>query len=86
MLNEEGQVVLGHIIHRCRVSEFQALPDLDAGANAIALEHIKLENKGWKINDELTIPCIPKPLTSGKHRDWRMGKTLQGNPNSTFIK
>jgi hypothetical protein len=30
------------------VSEFQALPDLDAGANAIAIEHIKLENEGWE--------------------------------------
>ena len=40
----------GYIVHRCWVSEFQALPDLDAGANAIALEHIKLENEGWEID------------------------------------
>jgi phage tail-like protein len=48
LLNEEGQIVHGYIVHRCWVSEFQALPDLDAGANAIALEHIKLENEGWE--------------------------------------
>ena len=48
LLNEEGQTVHGYIVHRCWVSEFQALPDLDAGANAIALEHIKLENEGWE--------------------------------------
>ncbi len=45
-LNEERQVVLRFFVHRCWVSEYQALPDLDAGANAIAIEHIKLENEG----------------------------------------
>jgi phage tail-like protein len=47
LLNEEGQPVQAYVVHRCWVSEFQALPDLDAGASAIALEHIKLENEGW---------------------------------------
>jgi phage tail-like protein len=50
LLNEEGQAVKGYIVHRCWVSEFQALPDLDAGANAVAIEHIKLENEGWEID------------------------------------
>jgi phage tail-like protein len=50
LLNEEGQPVHGYIIHRAWVSEFQALPDLDAGANAIALEHIKLQNEGWEVD------------------------------------
>jgi phage tail-like protein len=50
LLNEEGVIVHGYIVHRCWVSEFQALPDLDAGANAIALEHIKLENEGWEVD------------------------------------
>lgn len=48
LLNEEGQQVIGYFVHRCWVSEFQALPDLDAGANAVAIEHIKLENEGWE--------------------------------------
>jgi phage tail-like protein len=48
LLNEEAQPVLQYLLHRCWVSEFQALPDLDAGANAIAIEHIKLENEGWE--------------------------------------
>lgn len=47
-LNEERQVVLRFFVHRCWVSEYQALPDLDAGTNAIAIEHIKLENEGWE--------------------------------------
>lgn len=50
LLNEMGQPVRGYLIHRAWVSEFQALPDLDAGANAVALEHIKLENEGWEVD------------------------------------
>jgi len=42
LLNEEAQPVLRYLIHRCWVSEYQALPDLDAGSNTIAIEHIKL--------------------------------------------
>jgi len=48
LLNEEAQPVHRYFVHRCWVSEFQALPDLDAGANAIAIEHIKVENEGWE--------------------------------------
>jgi phage tail-like protein len=48
LLNEAGQPVYRFFVHRCWVSEYQALPDLDAGANAIAIEHIKLENEGWE--------------------------------------
>jgi phage tail-like protein len=54
LLNEEGQAVQRYKIHRCWVSEFQALPDLDAGGSAIALEHIKLENEGWERDLTLT--------------------------------
>jgi phage tail-like protein len=54
LLNEEGQAVHGYIVHRCWVSEFQALPDLDAGASAIAVEHIKLENEGWEVDPSIT--------------------------------
>ena len=45
-----------YFVHRCWVSEFQALPDLDAGANAIAIEHIKLENEGWERDTTLAEP------------------------------
>jgi phage tail-like protein len=48
LLNEAGQLVQRYIVHRAWVSEFQSLPDLDAGGNAVALEHIKLENEGWE--------------------------------------
>src|SRR4029077_10454898 len=46
--NEAGQAVQQYKVWRCWVSEFQALPDLDAGGNAIALEHVRLENEGWE--------------------------------------
>ncbi len=47
VFNEAGQKVLSYQVYRCWVSEYQALPDLDANANAIAIQHIKLENEGW---------------------------------------
>ena len=56
LLNEAGQPVWRFMVHRCWVSEYQALPDLDAGANAIAIEHIKLENEGWEQDTTLTEP------------------------------
>jgi len=46
--NERGQTVKRYKIYRCWVSEYNAVPDLDANANAIAIEHIKLENEGWE--------------------------------------
>jgi len=52
--NEAGQLVLAYQIFRCWVSEFQALPDLDANANAVAIQHIKLENEGW-VRDVATV-------------------------------
>lgn len=57
--NEAGQLVLAWKIYRCWVSEYQALPDLDANANAIAIEHIKLENEGWERDTSVTEPQEP---------------------------
>ena len=45
--NETGQLAIAYKVFRCWVSEFQALPDLDANGNAVAIQHIKLENEGW---------------------------------------
>jgi phage tail-like protein len=53
LLNEAGQSVYRFKVHRCWVSEYQALPDLDAGGTGIALEHIKLENEGWERDSSL---------------------------------
>jgi phage tail-like protein len=47
LFNEAGQKVISYHVYRCWVSEYQALPDLDANANAVAIQHLKLENEGW---------------------------------------
>jgi phage tail-like protein len=57
--NEAGQLVIAYKIYRCWVSEYQALPDLDANANAVAIEHIKLENEGWERDISVTEPAEP---------------------------
>ena len=56
LLNETGQPVWRFFVHRCWVSEYDALPDLDAGANSVAIEKIKLENEGWEQDTTLTEP------------------------------
>jgi phage tail-like protein len=57
--NEAGQLVMGFKIYRCWVSEYQAMPDLDANGNAIAIEHIKVENEGWERDTSVTEPAEP---------------------------
>ncbi len=57
--NEAGQKVIAYLVHRAWVSEYQALPDLDANANAIALEHLKLENEGWERDPDVKEPTEP---------------------------
>jgi phage tail-like protein len=57
--NEAGQLALAYKIYRCWVSEFQALPDLDANANAIAIQTLKLENEGWERDADVKEPTEP---------------------------
>jgi phage tail-like protein len=59
LLNEAGQVVQAYQLFRCWVSEFQSLPDLDANANAVAIEHLKLENEGWERDYSVAEPSEP---------------------------
>jgi phage tail-like protein len=57
--NEAGQLAISYKVYRSWVSEFQALPDLDANANAVAIQHIKLENEGWERDTSVTEPTEP---------------------------
>ena len=57
--NEAGQLALSYRVFRCWVSEFQSLPDLDANANAVAIQSIKLENEGWQRDEAVTEPTEP---------------------------
>jgi len=52
MFNEAGKKVLAYTLHNCWVSEYQALPDLDAGANAVAITTIKLEYEWFERDAE----------------------------------
>ena len=56
MYNEAGQLVLAYKVYRCWVSEWQAQADLDANANAVLIQHIKLENEGWERDYEVAEP------------------------------
>jgi phage tail-like protein len=51
--------VRAYKIYRCWPSIYQALPDLDAGGNAIAIEHLKLENEGWERDTAVKEPTEP---------------------------
>ncbi len=59
LYNEAGQLAVAYKIYRCWVSEFQSLPDLDANANAVAIQHIRLENEGWERDVDVTEPTEP---------------------------
>ena len=63
--NEAGQLALAYKVFRCWVSEYQALPDLDANANAVAIQHIKLENEGWERDYEVSEPAEPSFVEPG---------------------
>ena len=57
--NEAGQLALAYKVFRAWVSEYQALPELDANANAVAIQSIKLENEGWIRDLDVVEPSEP---------------------------
>lgn len=56
LYNEAGQKAIAYNVFRCWVSEYQVMPDLDATSNAVAIQHMKLENEGWERDQEVTEP------------------------------
>jgi phage tail-like protein len=56
LYNESGQKVLAYKVYRCWVSEYTALPDLDANSGAVAIQKIKLENEGWERDTDVKEP------------------------------
>ena len=54
--NEAGQLAIAYKVFRCWVSEFEALPELDADANAVAIQTLKLENEGWERDYDVVEP------------------------------
>jgi phage tail-like protein len=61
--NEAGQLAFAYRIFRCWVSEFQATADLDANANVVLIQHIKLENEGWERDTAVPEPQEPTLVT-----------------------
>jgi phage tail-like protein len=57
--NEAGQLVIAYRVYRCWVSEYQALPELDASANAVAIQTLTLQNEGWERDYEVREPDEP---------------------------
>jgi len=54
--NLQGKTVLAYNVFGCWVSEYQALPELDAAGNAVMIQTIKLENHGWERDKSVTEP------------------------------
>jgi len=48
VMNEKGHVALRYYLHDCWVSDYTAVPALDASANAVAIESMKIELNGWE--------------------------------------
>ncbi|MEO7361001.1 MAG: phage tail protein, partial [Gemmatimonadaceae bacterium] len=59
LYNEAGQLAISYKLYRCWVSEYQAQSDLDANANAVLIQHLKLENEGWERDYEVREPAEP---------------------------
>jgi len=55
-MNEQGSVAKSYRVFRCWVSEYTALPELDANAHVVAIESMVLQNEGWERD-----PAVPEP-------------------------
>lgn len=56
MFNEQDVKVISYKVYRCWVSEYMALPELDANAHAVAIQSITIENEGWERDTDVTEP------------------------------
>lgn len=59
LYNEAGQLVIAYKVYRCWVSEYQALPLLDANAAAVAIQSITLVHEGWERDQQVVEPQEP---------------------------
>ncbi len=59
LYNEAGQLVMAYVIHRCWVSEYVALPELDANGACVAIQSITLTHEGWERDTAVTEPTEP---------------------------
>lgn len=59
LVNKNGDALWRFRVHRCWVSEFQALPGLDSTNGSILLEHVTLQNEGWERDTTVQEPFDP---------------------------
>jgi phage tail-like protein len=57
LLDEQGNVAIAFNVFRCWVSEYTAIADLDANANAVAIEQLVLQNEGWERDPAVNEPA-----------------------------
>ena len=56
LLNEQGSVAKAYKVYRAWVTEFTAIPELDANGNSIAIETIVLAHEGWERDTDIPEP------------------------------
>lgn len=57
VLNLQGQVAISYKIFRAWVSDYQALPDFDAGSmNTVGIQTITLQHEGWERDTSVSEP------------------------------
>lgn len=59
LYNEAGQLIFSYQIYRCWVSEYEALPVLEANRPATALQRLVLQNEGWERDLAVVEPSEP---------------------------
>jgi phage tail-like protein len=59
IFNEAGIKAISYNLYRCWVSEYQAFPDVDAAANAVAITTIKLEYEWFERDQAVNEPAGP---------------------------
>ena len=59
LYNEAGQLVMAYKVYRCWPSEFQAVADLDAEGNGVAIQTLVLQNEGWERDTSVVEPQEP---------------------------
>jgi len=58
VLNLQGQVAISYKLNRAWVSDYQALPDFDAGSmNTVGIQSITLQHEGWSRDTAVAEPA-----------------------------
>ncbi len=58
VMNLQGQATISYKVHDAWVSEYQALPEFDAGTtNSVGIQIIKLEHNGWERDTDFPVPA-----------------------------